>query len=129
MHRTRNAAYGQPYRGFESLPLRHAFNICGYVRSFWGRGAQWLASSATLPHPYKLHSAQRRFPAASGAVAAHESRLRNSVVRASAPVTDLLVGERDRQRENESRGSASYARGSTDRHKPQPTTLLVPVEG
>src|SRR5690242_1790523 len=23
MHRTRNAAYGQPYRGFESLPLRH----------------------------------------------------------------------------------------------------------
>jgi hypothetical protein len=22
-HRTRNAAYGQPYRGFESLPLRH----------------------------------------------------------------------------------------------------------
>ena len=22
MHRTRNAAYGQPYRGFESLPLR-----------------------------------------------------------------------------------------------------------
>src|ERR1700682_6243858 len=23
-HRTRNAAYGQPYRGFESLPLRHA---------------------------------------------------------------------------------------------------------
>jgi hypothetical protein len=26
MHRTRNAAYGQPYRGFESLPLRH--NLC-----------------------------------------------------------------------------------------------------
>ena len=24
MHRTRNAAYGQPYRGFESLPLRHS---------------------------------------------------------------------------------------------------------
>src|SRR3954465_1007105 len=23
-HRTRNAAYGQPYRGFESHPLRHA---------------------------------------------------------------------------------------------------------
>src|SRR5690348_3082688 len=22
-HRTRNAAYGQPYRGFESHPLRH----------------------------------------------------------------------------------------------------------
>src|SRR5258706_14356920 len=22
-HRTRNAAYGQPYRGFESLPVRH----------------------------------------------------------------------------------------------------------
>ncbi len=22
MHRTRNAAYGQPYRGFDSLPLR-----------------------------------------------------------------------------------------------------------
>jgi hypothetical protein len=25
MHRTRNAAYGQPYRGFESLPLRHLY--------------------------------------------------------------------------------------------------------
>ena len=25
MHRTRNAAYGQPYRGFESLPLRHDY--------------------------------------------------------------------------------------------------------
>ena len=24
-HRTRNAAYGQPYRGFESLPLRHIY--------------------------------------------------------------------------------------------------------
>ena len=24
-HRTRNAAYGQPYRGFESHPLRHFF--------------------------------------------------------------------------------------------------------
>ncbi len=23
MRRTRNAKYGQPYRGFESLPLRH----------------------------------------------------------------------------------------------------------
>jgi hypothetical protein len=27
MHRTRNAAYGQPYRGFESLPLRHTNEI------------------------------------------------------------------------------------------------------
>ena len=27
MHRTRNAAYGQPYRGFESLPLRHYAEI------------------------------------------------------------------------------------------------------
>src|SRR6266853_1449862 len=26
MHRTRNAAYGQPYRGFESLPLRHSLS-------------------------------------------------------------------------------------------------------
>jgi hypothetical protein len=26
MHRTRNAAYGQPYRGFESLPLRQNSN-------------------------------------------------------------------------------------------------------
>ena len=25
MHRTRNAAYGQPYRGFESLPLRQIY--------------------------------------------------------------------------------------------------------
>jgi hypothetical protein len=28
MHRTRNAAYGQPYRGFESLPLRQIAIIC-----------------------------------------------------------------------------------------------------
>jgi hypothetical protein len=27
MHRTRNAAYGQPYRGFESLPLRQPNKI------------------------------------------------------------------------------------------------------
>ena len=27
MHRTRNAAYGQPYRGFESLPLRQSNKI------------------------------------------------------------------------------------------------------
>ena len=26
-HRTRNAAYGQPYRGFESHPLRHLVNL------------------------------------------------------------------------------------------------------
>ena len=28
MHRTRNAAYGQPYRGFESLPLRQLVGYC-----------------------------------------------------------------------------------------------------
>ena len=28
MHRTRNAAYGQPYRGFESLPLRQIKGFC-----------------------------------------------------------------------------------------------------
>src|SRR5215472_5329336 len=33
MHRTRNAAYGQPYRGFESLPLRHELTIL-YGRYF-----------------------------------------------------------------------------------------------
>ena len=26
-HRTRNAAYGQPYRGFESLPLRQSIHV------------------------------------------------------------------------------------------------------
>src|SRR3546814_7025790 len=31
MHRTRNAAYGQPYRGFESLPLRHLLVL--HIRS------------------------------------------------------------------------------------------------
>jgi hypothetical protein len=32
MHRTRNAAYGQPYRGFESLPLRQPspLRACGW---------------------------------------------------------------------------------------------------
>src|SRR5215475_11473384 len=29
-HRTRNAAYGQPYRGFESLPLRHFQSLSGH---------------------------------------------------------------------------------------------------
>jgi hypothetical protein len=32
MHRTRNAAYGQPYRGFESLPLRQC---CGAPKILW----------------------------------------------------------------------------------------------
>ena len=31
MHRTRNAAYGQPYRGFESLPLRHKIFNFNYL--------------------------------------------------------------------------------------------------
>ena len=30
MHRTRNAAYGQPYRGFESLPLRQHKRFFGH---------------------------------------------------------------------------------------------------
>ena len=28
MHRTRNAAYSQGYRGFKSLPLRHSSRVC-----------------------------------------------------------------------------------------------------
>src|SRR3989440_6897527 len=35
MHRTRNAAYGQPYRGFESLPLRHDLKY-RYYSCFFG---------------------------------------------------------------------------------------------
>ena len=36
MHRTRNAAYGQPYRGFESLPLRHTTLIYNnYLVVLW----------------------------------------------------------------------------------------------
>jgi hypothetical protein len=31
MHRTRNAAYGQPYRGFESLPLRSEHSALAYA--------------------------------------------------------------------------------------------------
>jgi hypothetical protein len=38
MHRTRNAAYGQPYRGFESLPLRQKF---GFIAS-----SDWCAAPA-----------------------------------------------------------------------------------
>lgn len=36
MHRTRNAAYGQPYRGFKSLPLRQLLRFslsCDGIRS------------------------------------------------------------------------------------------------
>ena len=43
-HRTRNAAYGQPYRGFESLPLRH----------FWtnaGRAAGRFLPQSVVPLP------------------------------------------------------------------------------
>ena len=36
MHRTRNAAYGQPYRGFESLPLRHYNEINGLEEAISG---------------------------------------------------------------------------------------------
>ncbi|VVT00789.1 hypothetical protein RHIZ404_190401 [Rhizobium sp. EC-SD404] len=46
MHRTRNAAYGQPYRGFESPPLRHSPTI---VRESGDRGGlKQLALKAGL---------------------------------------------------------------------------------
>ena len=45
MHRTRNAAYGQPYRGFESLPLRHPARD---LRTFQRRS-----------RPAKLHHSRR----------------------------------------------------------------------
>ena len=41
MHRTRNAAYGQPYRGFESPPLRHRFPLKYlYISIFLPPGAR-----------------------------------------------------------------------------------------
>ena len=36
MHRTRNAAYGQPYRGFESLPLRQSIKSMTWQSYFSG---------------------------------------------------------------------------------------------
>src|ERR687889_760245 len=33
MHRTRNAAYGQPYRGFESPPLRQLTRLIACVKT------------------------------------------------------------------------------------------------
>jgi hypothetical protein len=44
MHRTRNAAYGQPYRGFESLPLRQP----SLLRSF---GWQAVDREGCPPEP------------------------------------------------------------------------------
>src|SRR3954468_24201720 len=43
MHRTRNAAYGQPYRGFESLPLRHQAKSMTYI-DYWRHWRQPLAT-------------------------------------------------------------------------------------
>ena len=41
MRRTRNAVYGQPYRGFESHPLRQLFVLCtDQIPS--GRKAAWF---------------------------------------------------------------------------------------
>lgn len=40
-HRTRNAAYGQPYRGFESHPLRHASLLLHSVMLRDGRNSRW----------------------------------------------------------------------------------------
>src|SRR3954453_705163 len=54
-HRTRNAAYGQPYRGFESHPLRHA---TGQLVSYKGALRQAPAISAfgygDFGHPPRL---------------------------------------------------------------------------
>ena len=69
MHRTRNAAYGQPYRGFESLPLRQKTCIWPEISSFGGSSPKWspialktfrklLVSSmgqATYRLPWKLY--------------------------------------------------------------------------
>jgi hypothetical protein len=50
MHRTRNAAYGQPYRGFESLPLRQFPNpLIKPVET--GLGISTSAANAPDPTP------------------------------------------------------------------------------
>src|ERR1700761_6761843 len=74
MHRTRNAAYGQPYRGFESLPLRQTALTCkvfansvgvvpdscaGSCREFWLR-----RPASHLPDDLRLRD--RTDPAHSG---------------------------------------------------------------
>jgi hypothetical protein len=45
MHRTRNAAYGQPYREFESPPLRH-FLIEAY--GIKARIVGWIYPALTM---------------------------------------------------------------------------------
>jgi transposase len=50
MHRTRNAAYGQPYRGFESLPLRQFHpQYIDMAQTIFTRG--YLPTN--LPTPFK----------------------------------------------------------------------------
>src|SRR3954451_5017119 len=60
-HRTRNAACGQPYRGFESHPLRHSLTTCAgpaltpapspYRRHAFRAGA-WLSPSKSRGHGF-----------------------------------------------------------------------------
>ncbi len=53
-HRTRNAAYGQPYRGFKSLPLRH-LPACGARRGLpKSRGGGRLVFSRLLDRQKRL---------------------------------------------------------------------------
>src|SRR5437870_5566393 len=49
-HRTRNAAYGQPYRGFESLPLRHTISPVqpSFTLIIERLALRWSGSAATM---------------------------------------------------------------------------------
>jgi hypothetical protein len=77
MHRTRNAAYGQPYRGFESLPLRHELNA-RYISHFCiSLDANSCADSGSLRHAHQDFGLHRDEFFQIAGICAGASHLRN----------------------------------------------------
>src|SRR3954468_21466046 len=78
MHRTRNAAYSQGYRGFESLPLRHGLRP--------GTGLDPSVTAAAPHRPAITWNTSTAFRATIRTAAAHPAK-RSSPRLANGPIS------------------------------------------
>src|SRR5580704_838181 len=90
MHRTRNAAYGQPYRGFESLPLRQP-NKINHLASSLATLATVISDSLLIEGvPWRLSVLSK---AAQGAPLERRWKVQPSLC--DAKVILVIVAQRD----------------------------------
>src|SRR5262245_44975153 len=101
MHRTRNAAYGQPYRGFESLPLRQSFARTRLILEGY-RTPRFIPLLAFVPSllqfPPKLAIERIRAAAAQRDGKAQQPPQQHIFVAASHPIEAVgPISDRDEQ--------------------------------